>query len=71
MNELTPLESLRVQLEALAQDWAMDASAPLTSPSGRLAFSRCSKELRLVLLQTHREPEPPTRPVASPEPLVR
>lgn len=65
MTDLSPLESLRTQLEALAQDWAIDASAPLTSPTAKLAFSRCSKELRLVLLQTCRDPEILTTPFAS------
>lgn len=59
-----PLAGLRIQLEALADDWAQESHAPLTPPTAKLAFDRCARELRLILNQGE---ELPTRPL-NPEP---
>ena len=57
-----PLAGLRVQLEALAEDWTMESLAPLTSPTAKLVFDRCARELRLIMRQSEELPTQPLNP---------
>lgn len=55
---------LRTQFQALALDYIAEAKGPITSPTGRIAFSRCGKEIMLIL---NPNDELPTTPFATAE----